>query len=680
MRLKSTTLIIVIFLISVKNSIAQQNWQDITSVNNVCKNYPEEINKLFTKFNLDYPGLEKVKAAYKEGKIVTACQYLLDYYKNGNTVSYLRVEQPSVTNKRETLGDTILKNVFVIQTVRGQVPYGEDGHRDWSYRGPNNDPEWAWLSNRHPQIDSLFQIYMRTGNPDYARYIDLFLRDFIIKSMPYPAKASATPIWRGLEVSFRAKVWPKLFYGLINSRYLSPASQLLMLSSLPDHAHYLRHFHKKATNWLTMEMSGLANIAATFPEMKESEEWLNYAILTMVKGMRQQVYPDGVQTELTSHYHNVTLTCFEELKEICDKLGKTLPQYYSNTLERMYGYTAHTMRPDGSGPLNNDSDSGNNRELILKGAKIFGHEDWKYIATNGLSGMKPKYGPSYFYPWAGQLVSRSGYNTNAQWSFFDIGPWGTAHAHNDKLHISISAYGRDLLVDAGRFAYSGKLYEKFRAYATGSVGHNVLLIDNQGQNPGPALVSVPKADNHIQIAEKFDYASDHFSDFNVEGTVDHIRTLFYVRGKFWVVVDRLVTSRPRKISALWHWHPDCKVISDGMVTKTDNVYGNLAIIPISNQSFKIELVSGRESPVQGWYSPEYNKVEANTTSIYSTSINDDATIVWLLVPGEKAIPKLSGEIITENKTMVKVKVKSTRNTWLLDIPYQNSSKVKLVVK
>ena len=40
---------------------------------------------------------------------------------------------------------------------------------------------------------------------------------------------------------------------------------------------------------------------------------------------------------------------------------------------------------------------------------------------------------------------------------------------------------RDLLVDGGRFAYRGDLAEKFRAYATGSESHNVLLIDGAGQ-------------------------------------------------------------------------------------------------------------------------------------------------------------------------------------------------------
>ncbi len=680
MGLKSMLLLGVFSLIAVEGVIAQQKWQDITSVEDVCRSYPQEINKIFTSLDLDVTGLEKVKAAYSKGHVEEACQRLLDYYKYGNTANYLRVEQPLVTGDREALGDTILKNVFVIQGVRGQVPFEPDGHRNWNYRGPNNDVEWAWLSNRHPQIDSLFVIYLRTGNPDYAQYIDLFLRDFIIKSLPYPGKASATDIWRGLEVSFRAKVWPRIFYGLINSKYLSPATQLLMLSSLPDHAHYNRYFHKKSTNWLTMEISGLATIAAAFPEMKHSEEWLDYALATMGRSMKEQVYADGVQTELTSHYHNGTLISFEELKDICDRTGKEVPDFYRRTLEQMYGYTAHTMRPDGFGLLNNDSDRDNNRELVLKGAQTFGRPDWAYIATNGRSGVKPEDGPSYFYPWAGHFVSRSGYDINAHWSFFDMGPWGTAHEHSDKLHLSISAYGRDLLVDAGRFAYSGKLYRKFRAYAIGSAGHNVLLIDHKGQNPGPPSVSAPIADNHIKIDVDFDYASDHFSDFKVEGDVCHLRSLFYVRGEYWIVVDRVLTDRPRDISALWHWHPSCTVVNEGREVKTKNAFGNLAITPVSDQLVNVELINGQEQPVQGWYSSEYNKVEANTASCYSTTIIGDATLVWMLTPGGESIPDLSAQIVSETDTGVKVRVTSSDKTWVLNIPFNDSSQAEVVVK
>ena len=259
-----TTVIVFLFCLPFYN-YAQSSWKDIVSVEDVCKAYPDKMRSMFEALDLNKEGLGKVKQNYDEDKLHEACQLLLDYYKNGNTAQHLRRGQPKKGSGTRAEADTVLKNVFTIQNIRGEVPYGDDGHRDWYYKGPNNDREWAWLSNRHSQISLLLSTYFETGNPKYAEYIDLFLRDFIIKSMPYPAVKSSTSVWRGLEVAARSKVWSRIFYGLLNSDYLSPSTQLLMLSSLPNHAHYNRNFHG-GNNWLTMEISALATIATNFPE------------------------------------------------------------------------------------------------------------------------------------------------------------------------------------------------------------------------------------------------------------------------------------------------------------------------------------------------------------------------------------------------------------------------------
>ena len=669
-------LLLATLLFQLRPGFAQQNWRTITSVEDICAYYPETIETMFGHFNLDRPGLAKVRWAYNDGDLVGASYSLLEYYKNGTTAQHLRREQPITTDETVAEADTILTDVFVIQNVRGKVPTGGDGHRDWYYKGPNNDREWAWLSNRHTQINSVLTAYFETGNPKYATYIDLFLRDFIIKSAPYPAVKRSTSIWRGLEVAARAKVWSRIFYALINSDYLSPATQLLMLSSLPDHAHYNRNFHG-GNNWLTMEISALATVATNFPEYTESTAWLDYTIETMTESMREQVYSDGVQTELTSHYHNVSLRNFELFKDICDRANKTLPDFFNQTLESMYRYIAQVVRPTGFRILNNDGDRGSDRDIILRGAERFANTNWEYIATNGASGTKPSDGPSYFYPWAGQLVSRSGYDTDAHWSFFDVGPWGSGHQHNDKLHLSVTAYGRDLLVDAGRFAYTGEVAEKFRPYAKSSAAHNVLLIDGKGQEAGPTHAEEPLNGRYFKITERFDYASQTFDAFEaVSGEVKHVRSVVYVRGEFWIVVDKVVTDRPREISALWHWHPSNLVEKVGSTVKTNNQRGNLAVTPVSTQTFAVEFTRGQEVPkIQGWYSPEYNLFEPNIASSYSTTIEGSTILVWLLLPSEKEPPSVEATIIAEDSNEVKIAVRSENKSWQLTIPFMNSAGV-----
>ncbi|KJF42355.1 alginate lyase family protein [Draconibacterium sediminis] len=668
-------LVFILVVVSLNYSFAQK-WQEIETVDDVCKAYPDQMKTMLNQFDLNYPGLEKVKAAYNSGDLVAACTQLLDYYKNEETIQYLRREQPEISRRTDNLADTILTDVFVVQNVRGKVPWGDDGHRDWYYKGPNNDEEWAWLSNRHGQISHVFNVFFETGNPKYLEYIDLFLRDFIIKSMPYPQKKSGTSVWRGLEVAARVKVWSRIFYGTLNNKDFSDATRLLMLSSLADHAHYNRNFHAQ-NNWLTMEISALATAATNFPEYKKSSEYLEYAANTISESMKGQVYPDGVQTELTSHYHNVALQNFDLFKEICDRANYQLPVFFNKTIENMYRYAALIIRPDGNRILNNDGDLGSNVPLILTGAEKYNKPEWEYIATNGSSGSKPVDGPSYFFPWAGQLISRSGFDKDAHWSFFDVGPWGSGHQHNDMLHISVSAYGRDLLVDAGRFAYRGEVADKFRGYARGTQGHNSVLVDGKGQLPGVSVAEKAVSDDLWAITPDYDCACGSFDKYEGLKEVKHNRAIMYVRNEFWVVVDRIETDKPREIETLWHWHPDCEVEADknGVLT-TKNEKGNLQLIPVDKNDWKVEEIEGQEKPeIQGWYSEEYNKFCPNKAFVYSTDSGNDECFVWLLLPSEKEAPKVAATIISRDSTKVKLEVTKENKKWELDIPFSNSRNV-----
>ncbi len=670
MRKSSLSLIFLLILI-VSGKVCAQGWRDMKTVEDVCIAYPEEMKKMLGELNFNYPGMEQVKEAVASKNIPAACTLLLEYYQNSIHAQHLREkDMPAHSEKTEAEADSILNNIFVIQNVRGVVPWGEDGHRDWHYRGPNNDREWAWLSNRHSQLSHVFDVYLETGNPKYAIYVDEFLRDFIIKSMPYPGLKGSDAVWRGLEVSFRSKVWSRIFYGLLQCEYLQPSTRLLMLSSIPDHAHYNRHFHS-GNNWLTMEISALATVATNFPEYNDAEEWLNYSIDTMAESMKNQVYPDGVQTELTSHYHNVSLSNFDLFKEICDRAGKPLPLFFNKTIEEMYAYIARAVRPDGNRILNNDGDLGSDRSLILKGVQTYDKPGWEYIVTNGKSGIKPTEGPSYLFPWAGQLISRSGFDADAHWSFFDIGPWGSGHQHNDKLHVSVSAFGRDLLVDAGRFAYTGEVADKYRPYARGSQGHNVLLFDQKGQGAGPLLAEEPLSEEQWEMTDAYDYAKGSFDIFpGLEGKLKHTRHLYYSRGDFWIVVDEIETDRPRKIDALWHWHPTCKVAVNGNKVYTENDRGNLQIVPVGNRKWEITFIEGQEEPeIQGWYSKEYNEFEPNVASVYTTQIKSDSKLVWLLFPSEKVETGVRAEIISESPKGIKVSVTDQKeNKWNVTVP------------
>lgn len=654
---------------------AQSLWQEMTTVAQVCEAYPARMNALLQSLNLEGEGLEPVNAAQGQGDLTAACTQLLAYYRTGNTARFLRRDLPAVSDERDSAADSVLRDIFTVQRVAGQSPRDKNGHIDWAFQGPQNDVEWAWGVNRHYPTLTLLDAYTATGNPRYARGADQLIKDWVISSLPYPGVKSSTAMWRGLEVSFRVKMWAQAFYQLMDSEALSPATRLLMLSSIPEHAHYARNFHAQG-NWLTMEMSGLATAAAAWPEFRDAASWIAYSKEAMTESLAEQIYPDGVQTELTSHYHYVALRNFDQFKQILSEIDEPLPEVFARQIESMWGYLAYSMRPDGFGPMNNDSDRDYNRDRIRTAAAQYAHPDWQYIATGGEQGTRPSGPPSVVFPWAGHLIMRSDYDAQAHWAFFDMGPWGSGHQHNDKLHLSLSAYGRDLLVDGGRFAYRGAVADKFRGYALGSQSHNVVLIDGKGQAPGPKVADAPLDDGYYRIAEDFDYGWGDFAQFKeLTGQAKHTRAVCYVRGKYWIVVDQIDTDRPREVQTLWHWHPNCVVdVQKGQVVATDHDHGNLRIVPVGKQKWEIDLVSGQETPeIQGWYSPEYNDYGPATASIYTTQIKKSATFAWLLVPSEGKVPTPAVKVLSRTDEAITLRIADAEGQWEVVVPLRNSA-------
>jgi len=634
-----------VFMMCCAEIVPAAEKKEDTSVGGVCRDHPELVKKLFARLDLDRKGLEKVKQAVGGEDWPAACRELLAYYRNGTAPDWLRLGTVKPGTARDAGADPLLKDTFTIQAVTATQPRLKNGRLDWAHLGPRRDREWGWLLNRHSHFQQLLRAWGKTGNPEYARCFDAHVRDWVI-SNPCPAKQTAGSQWRVLEVGLRIRgSWPAAFYGFQQSDEFTPAGRILMLSSVPEHAEYCKRFHASRGNHVLMEMYGLANASACWPEFRNANAWYDYATKKMVPEIKRQVYPDGVQKELTSHYHWVSLANFEPFADLSKKLGRPIPEEYAKGVEGMWNYLAWSMRPDGFGALNNDSDRDGNRNRVAKAAERYGRDDWTYIATNGAKGKKPEGLPSKAFPWAGQLVMRSGFDADAHWAFFDVGPAGIGHQHNDRLHLSVAAYGRDLLVDAGRYWYKS---DQWRKYFIGSKGHNVILIDGKVQRRGFNEVRQP-AKGAFVFDPKFDYARGTFADGyeGLKGKATHQRAVGYVRGVCWVVADKITTDAPRNIQALWHFHPDCTVEADGLhAASVDRDKGNLRVIPVAGPEWKLEMVKGQTKPdLQGWYSPRYNVKEPNVAAVYSATIDKTQTFGWVLLPAKGAVPKPKIETI-----------------------------------
>ena len=95
-----------------------------------------------------------------------------------------------------------LEDVFTLQGVTARQQRLSSGKFDWTWRGPNNDIEWAWFLNRLACLSDLWRAYAKTGNIQYHSYMLMTLDDWMT-SNPAPRMLSFSPAWRPLEAARR---------------------------------------------------------------------------------------------------------------------------------------------------------------------------------------------------------------------------------------------------------------------------------------------------------------------------------------------------------------------------------------------------------------------------------------------------------------------------------------------
>ena len=72
-------------------------------------------------------------------------------------------------------------------------------------------------------------------------------------------------------------------------------------------------------------------------------------------------------------------------------------------------------------------------------------------------------------------------------------------------------------------------------------------------------------------------------------------------------MDRVETGHPRRVDALWHFHPECEVELDGATCRARRTGNTMTVAPVGGLTWSTTLARGQVEPeIQGWHSPEYN--------------------------------------------------------------------------
>ena len=619
---------------------------------------------LFEALDLAWPGLEEVQRKVAEQDYEAAKHAFAQYLREREAVHWWfdpHAIDRSVEHDKQEADDAISGRVKVAHYAYA-FPSGKI---DWRFNATadRNDvaftKEWQWQLNRMYFWPSMGDTYWATGEEKYAEAWVQQLRNWINQN-PYPQEGEDKS-WRTIEGGDRmGKYWPQAFHRFLLSPSVKDEDLIWYVKSSIEHARHLRQ-HLPYGNWLTYTMNGLFTVGAIFPELKKAAAWRRFAIDTMAAEMDRQWYPDGVYTEYSPSYHQ---TARRHILEIYDKAvqfgyADEIPENFMQHIERSFDYDLFLRTPNGMMPEINDSY--HVQSSLDDAAERFpDRQDYRWFATAGKKGS-PLLETSHAFPYGGLYLMRTGWNVDANVLLFDAGPLGTMHEHQDKLHLMLWAFGREMLYDGGGGVYESS---KYRPYGIDTYSHNTVLVDGQpqrrsGGKPEDAYSEQPvevlweSDEHHDYAAASYDgpYAAgderperhiervhfpNHFDEIHYPAT--HARRIYFLKPDIFLVHDLLQSVDGRSHTYEARWHLASTETAQGQkykaVVTTDADQPNLAVIPLYRQGLKARSASGQEEPeMLGWRVTKGGAVP--TTTVTHTKTGTTGQFLTLLLPQRK---------------------------------------------
>lgn len=346
----------------------------------------------------------------------------------------------------------------------------------YKQRDDIGDARLNWELNRLHQLALLAKEYYISRDPETRSSLKRIFDDWADKN-PFLHGIAWTSV---MEVAIRAI---SLIYTLAflcgakcDDTSLTGRIRISILNSIN---YVVRHYsrYSSANNHLLVEMTaiGLAGYAFDVPR------WRKLAVDTLTAQLPLQTYPDGVNREVSLHYHSFVMEAYLLMAHVMQSNGDLIPREWITMLDRMAQYLASSMISADNAIEFGDNDEG--KIIDLQGGDNFSH----YAAVLQMASLiikrrytslaHPSENINWFFPQSDidaaaslQPLDFSSSRTFADGGYsilrsldnltvvaIDHAAHGfgsiAAHAHDDALSFQLFHKGKPILGDPGTAVY-----------------------------------------------------------------------------------------------------------------------------------------------------------------------------------------------------------------------------------
>ncbi len=470
--------------------------------------------------------------------------------------------------------------------------------------------------------EPLAAAWRATGDEGYAAAFRFLLEDFLLSLRP-PKVAGG-----GMQLSQRIGRWARYLPYFFDSEAFDEAFVRRILDDIPAQLASILKTHKITSrgNIRLLETEGLFWVGLALPMLDGASEALARARWVYADTARRGVLGDGSYEEYDPNYHDVFQAMFFNVllwRRAFPELD--LPDVRAAGA-RVFDNAVGSKSPIGHAcgiqespaPWIADRDCS---AILAKRAEV-----------RRLAGLGDAPPPLVAHcADANQVFLRDGWGREAMFAAFDASRWGGAHSHLARNGVVLFAFGRALLADTGSLTYAmdqkaheGDAFDHLIGpYGKSTRAHNTLNLNGWNQAPTNVdwlRVHTEKEGGLSAVASQYSggYWPGTYGWYFREGFgagihAEHQRLLFWISGRFIVVVDRMMRwdetrhghaeQQTPSLEMNWQLSPGGKVVLHrdhaGFTARypEGGLLGHFARLP---PGMTLALHEGAADPVRGW--------------------------------------------------------------------------------
>ena len=269
---------------------------------------------------------------------------------------------------------------------------------------------------------------------------------------------------------------------------------------------------------------------------------------------------------------------------------------------------------------------------------------------------------SSFQESSGDFYMRTSWEEDATYTSMHLKKLGCGHGHDNLLHFTLFANGRDYLIDGGRYTYVNNTW---REYFKNNKSHNTLGVDDLTntvyQDSWVNSYEASSQGVYTKSTTNFDYAeAENIACKRLEDPVSMKRRFLFLKPNIWLIFDSFSANGNHKYSQYFNF-PDnnVEIQNNGLTTIFSK--NNLRIQPINEAEITV---------TDSWMSPEYNlKLKNKRAEIFKNETGFSSFISLLYFPNQTSLKFEKAPVYNRNNVLLSEKDVEAVNLYVDDTMY-----------